>query len=519
MQRLFFHGYNPNMIFSDQLQAAELRYAVTVHPLKDPRLMFRLHNYYLNLDRIFTNMDFEELNRTMSKLSRFLDARQAKKVRHFNMAAHAVSKKTDVDLGRLWSEQRNSLLNRSFFDQFNPWDLHIATNAEPRTYLGGSYRSSLKIVLGRYLHRLNAKQGRLSVRFVRLLEGWRRYNPLVGYEIVCDSQLQKLQHDRLSGPREGRLRFWSTLVSPVLSKERIPDSRRQVTVNIVLPVSSNGDDLREFLENFEREVLKTNEAATLIVVVFTKTTSGRPVARSTFTVEEELERFMKQHPAALVAVLQADRSRRLSLQMTLAIASKHLREKNAKEEHLIFLADVKVTFRRPFFARCRLNAKAKNIIFFPFPFGLHHREFSRYSSTRNDQTPPIDDNNGQWLPEVSTLVCLHTIDLDVVQLNDSSLDAIDWVVDEADNFVEKLVAIGFNVMRSPDPDLFHKHRTVHVCDEITRNMTARHQCQIMIRDRMARAGQLFRKLYKNDRSVVDSPALPEIVKKWPKQPA
>lgn len=482
------------MVFSDKLQAPELRFAVTVHSLKNPLDMHKVHHYYLHLDKKMSLILTERLNDTQALLVRFRRARQSGAIHHFNMAELG-SDQVDPHLERFWEvHQEDSTGFDVLRDDFDPFNLYVWNSRLPRDDLTFSYRRSLKIALGKLMRHFASKKVHGNVlRFVRLSEGWRAYDPLRGHRLVCDSILSRTVNKGVVTRME-RLQFLHLLQAPVLEPElEAPDANAKV--HIVVPVAGEVFAARDFLKNFEEEVLKSKEQATLVVVLFVKTAEGRSKIKSAKLVSDDVDELRAKYPDGQVTVLHADQTQALSVSASLELAVSYIRRTTLGHDHLIFLASTGLVFRAEFFLRCRLNARAKTTTFFPIPFGLYHPTLSSLPG-HDSQDLTVHKEYGEWAPKAYTAACFHDSDLTVLSLDHVDKEGGSWFFGQIATLMTKMVTIGFEVMRAPDPDLFLINRSPSTCNALHDNRT---QCRALWMDLVGSASQLYAQLKSDGR--------------------
>ena len=75
LHKLFFHDYNGNgKIFVGELDSKNINDAITLHPVKDPAYMYRLHVHFNNERIQDLQQHGEKLQRVLRNMDRLLQA-------------------------------------------------------------------------------------------------------------------------------------------------------------------------------------------------------------------------------------------------------------------------------------------------------------------------------------------------------------------------------------------------------------------------------------------------------------
>ena len=211
-------------------------------------------------------------------------------------------------------------------------------------------------------------------------------------------------------------------------------------VNIVMPLQGRLDKLEIFLSMYLKLIKEDNKL--FLTIVYFKDEEMSNAKRmleeaatkanyTDFTFVERIGNFSRG--AALLAGANAWR----------------------KGNSLMFFCDVDIHFDREFLQRCRLNSAPGAKAYYPIVFSMYNPTLVYM----NEQEVPkleerfvIGRDNGFWRTFGFGMVCIYRSDFIFNKGFDTTIEGWGW---EDVQLYRKLISSNLEVMRSPDPGIFH----------------------------------------------------------------
>lgn len=414
---------------------------ITVHPIKDPMSMYALHHFFKTLNFQTSYRKLQAMVYSLNDLCTTLKPHSAPP----STISASCDLKLHPHLEYLNDQraQRNHLGSAPgmFFSQVDsipfvyrakdkfdllPWvrfnisQVQDMTSAFQQYPIGWQLHSELTSVLNT-LHDYLRVGGRGSVH--NLLDGYVRYNPLVGreYILLVKTSKQVNKSFRLT-------RGLSALVS--VAEHEVSTS--QPTVHVLLPLADVNELFEEFLKNYAQFGLRYKENKLhLIIVIFSDHQKEQ--------IEGAISRVtMDTVPASVTIVTSNGKYNRLR-GVEDGVAS--LQGGNS----LIFLADVSVRFGPGFFRRCRANTILNHQVYFPTAFWLYNAD--QEMQVFRESAPQPSSWSGEWVGYSFFLVCLFKEDYVSVGGYSNTKFSV--------TLFERLSKSHLEVVQAPDPGLFH----------------------------------------------------------------
>lgn len=278
MQHIFHHNSSGNDAFTGDLLSHEVLRAISLHPIKQSKHQYRLHNF-LSAQRILELRTMElKLNRNIYRLSKELnralknqsgtssfysndddeedddeeeydeyDGGEKKR----NAAAADRFRREPSLLIKLNSEKRDERYDFDFFTR----SLFSSTYISPKRGLEGYWRRSLTDAIRQIMDEINRnsmKRGRL-IDFKDLLYGYMRHQPSIGVDYIIDMLLvyRKYEGKKMTVPVRRHAYVRQTYTAMLFREDE-----REESIFIDLNATRQNSDPKS---NYENEMKRDEE--------------------------------------------------------------------------------------------------------------------------------------------------------------------------------------------------------------------------------------------------------------------
>ncbi|KAL9976419.1 hypothetical protein ACROYT_G013718 [Oculina patagonica] len=417
MNTLFLHDYTANgAIFYGDLNTKNINDAITLHPIKQPAYMYRLHSHFMN-ERI------QDLQHKAVKIQRVL---------------RTMNRLLQSDGNRLSRQEKISLQDeRDFHHQLainntEIWDMFTPQSFYPET----SLKSPMTEI-----------RGALNIEVNNILK------------ITKESINEEIRKNRHLGKLKGqKVNYAYRRVHPLYGTQHIV----QVIVKSAKKHLNNTRHLetfRRFMKNFELVCLKQHQRVKLVVACFSSVSSPREH-------KVIIKEYQDKYPRA--DLIWLDIAGNFSRGMALSLAADKF-----DQAALLFLCDVDFIFNSDFIDRCRTNAAPSKRAYFPIMFSQFDPELTYNNKTKPESYFTLNKDAGIWRPYSYEPACIYHQDLDAVGGFDTSIKG--WGLEDVDLFEKFVKHTEIEVFRAADPGLIHVYHHV----KCSPNLPAREQslCQ------------------------------------------
>ncbi|BES87226.1 Chondroitin [Nesidiocoris tenuis] len=493
MQTIFYHNGSGNAAFTGDLKKKEIHRAITLHPIKDYRNMYRIHNYMKMLQvrerkykriRAYRDMlamvSYIKDNHTLNK----------EELRNATLFGQPAGVK------KFRPPNHNALLVWEFIQRsiFSPY------KSNPRMRIGTSLQEGLDDVVREVMEMINmySKQRGRVIDFKEILYGYTRQDPLHGIDYILDMLLvyrkyrgrkmtvpvrrhayiqqqfagiairevdSQTEHQDPSTPtnslsitsnlKEAFDRSVSSLgrhfPAMLFSNSEPRETNEDKTIHFILPLSGRFDTFRRFVQTYETECLKTKERASLTVVLYPSTQEN-----TLQRIIDTMKGLQKQYPAAdLKYVTMYEEFARAK---ALSIGASH-----QAQGDLLFFVDVDIAFRQEALRRIRQRTVQGRSVYYPIVFS----EFDPgrlYGRTASPDHFAITGKAGYWRQYGFGICSIYKEDLDNVGGLNTTITG--WGKEDVDLFeriVRQMSTSRLQIFRAPDPDIIHIYHPV-TCD-------------------------------------------------------
>ncbi|XP_049298887.1 chondroitin sulfate synthase 1 isoform X2 [Anopheles funestus] len=192
MQSILHHNSSGNRAFSGNLKSKEVHSAITLHPVKKPAFMYRLHAYMLGLQAQELRQESLLLHRDIAQMTALLQIPRINK----NLAPGVpIFPEDETSTGYLGDH--NVLdLNRHrprTLDEVIEWEfiaksLYSGMHPNPKRRTESSLKEGLTDVVREIMEHINnfSRQRGRVIEFRELLYGYMRVNSLYGQDLILD---------------------------------------------------------------------------------------------------------------------------------------------------------------------------------------------------------------------------------------------------------------------------------------------------------------------------------------------
>ena len=433
MQHLFHHNSSHELSFKNGMIASkEIYNALTVHPIKSPSNMKRLHLFFKNDEHQKARHELNVLLRTLQ-------------TSHDSTAEELGDDHQKLmNLGQLIDFESLTKKYSSLSWDFISHNIYSSTNINPKRHIESHIWRSIDTNIRDIMSMINNKskqKGRI-MEFKNLYYGYIRVNPLVGTEFILDLLLvyKRLKGRKLTLPVRRH-----TYAVQTFSESKIREvmgCEWSQAVNIIVPLSGRVEAFNRFVDNFKR-VLTKDKYITLAVVLFPDTQSVEQFSQLNEIVAEMRDSGI----SVKVAQMGGFFSRAAALQRGSAMF---------KRDDLLLFLDVDMQFSEEVISRVRLNTVQRKQMYFPIVFSQYSPEFVPQDITSRD----LNESTGYWRQFGFGIVSLYNSDLQSVGGFNVSIHG--WGMEDV-NFYDRVIRSNLTIFRSIEPHLVHIYHDIH-CD-------------------------------------------------------
>ncbi|XP_046431299.1 chondroitin sulfate synthase 1 isoform X2 [Neodiprion fabricii] len=497
MQSILYHNSSGDQAFTGNLKRKEVHRAITLHPVKSPPYMYRLHNYMRGL-RI------QELQHLKVQLHRDIQSMMAElHVDREKIQEYSLSKNVPLFPEKPGSDQYlgdNKVLGvpaglRAFrpkkTSEVIPWDFlskseYSLTDANPRRRIHSDVKEGLEDITREVMASINAcsrQRGRV-VEERSILYGYRRVDAY-GADTVLDILLvyrkyrgrkvtlpvrrhvyvhqhftgleirevvdgveaeSKTHRDREANSIQSVLR--NSFLSMNFNAKESFDPIESKVIHFILPLSGRLATFRRFISVYEDVCLVgKGERTELTIILFPHRVEG------SFNESTSLVNNLKyKYPSAVIAVVPSYKNFSRAVALEIGV-SRH------KDDDLLFFVDVDIVFTSSALRRIRLNTIMNRQVYFPIVFSQFDPKIV-YADGKLRETDLITNSNGYWREYGFGIASLYKKDFRLVGGFDLSIQG--WGKEDVDLF-EKAVRSNLTTFRAVDPHLVHVFHDVE-CD-------------------------------------------------------
>ncbi|KAF9821324.1 hypothetical protein SFRURICE_012941 [Spodoptera frugiperda] len=478
MQTILHHNGSGNLAYTGRLKNREVHRAITLHPVKDHRQMYRIHSYFKNLRIQELRERSLDLHRDIALAMKELQVPEDQ-VEDYKLPGDVPlfpAKIGDPDyLGDNKILGAPIDMNRykpDTIDDIVPFDfisksLYSASHANPKRRIEGPLREALDDVIREVMEIINApsrQRGRV-IDFNELLYGYTRLQPLHGADHVLDlllkyrryrgrkmtaavrrhaylqqsftsmeireipmgepppfedpevldeseviNNINPVDYDDFDESRQqegflDKLNVREALESGLMKLQNLPkvwnwgdDGSEEYPVydrriHFIMPLSGRQETFGRFMKNYEDIVLKTNEAVSLIVVVYLDTSNPLDYKSTEDLVNFYVNTYGKDIRTVLMGTETFSRGAALTEGLKLC-----------SPDDLVFFIDVDMMFNFDTLRRIRIHTIKYHQVYFPVVFSEYNTEvvngddYNKLLGDKIEEEPTLDDMEDEEEP-------------------------------------------------------------------------------------------------------------------------
>ncbi|XP_058128004.1 chondroitin sulfate synthase 1 isoform X3 [Anopheles ziemanni] len=409
MQSILHHNSSGSRAFSGNLKSKEVHSAITLHPVKKPAFMYRLHAYMLGLRAQELRQESLLLHRDIAQMTSLLQIPRINKNLAPGVPIFPQDESSSDYLGDHNVLGATPDLNRHrprALDELVEWDfiaksLYSGMHPNPKRRIESSVKEGLNDVIREIMEHINnySRQRGRVIEFRELLYGYMRVNSLYGQDLILDLLLvyKKYRGKKMTVPVRRHLYIQRSFTeiqvreitdgvvpSQALTAgslfngglERLTDTlgvpnggsagfagahRNQPTpgkdrIMFVIPLSGRSDTFMRFLRNFEEVALRQDQHTDLLVSMFVEPVES-PI------VVQLLDGMKARYPANRINYLQLHGNFSRGVALDRAIHSSY-----CEPDDILFFIDVDMIFTVQSLDRIRHHVIRHRQIYLPIVF-------------------------------------------------------------------------------------------------------------------------------------------------------
>lgn len=452
MQSIFYHSFSGEEVFTGRLKTKEIHRAITLHPIKQPAYMYRIHSYFYGLHS--QNLRYNSINlyREILDMENLLpDAKffgNSDALLQFNTSILGMK----PVLNKFTPANKEETLVWDFISD----SFYSASSLNPKRRLESFQRVAVNDVVMEVMEIINkySKQRGRIIDFKEILYGYVRENPLYGVDYILDMFLtyKKYRGKKMTVPvrRHAYLqKAFSQLEFKEIYSENSnpshPDPLKSY-VNIIVPLYGRLENFKRFLKNIESVCFQAEEKVHLTVILYES--DQEEVSESKLVFEDLVRRYPTYDLRLIDAVGPFSRANALE------IGSKAF-----PLDSLLFFLDVDIVLDFGVMDRVRLNTIKSQQVYFPVVFSEYDPEYLENDS----EMPLLSEERGYWRQFGYGIVSIYHSDLINVGGFDTSIQG--WGKEDVDLY-SKVVRSNLTVLRAADPGIVHIFHPIFCSPEL-----------------------------------------------------
>lgn len=479
MQYILRHNSSGKYAFTGSLKRKEVHSAITLHPVKQAPLMYRLHAYIQGLKADEIRQESLMLHRDIIRMAEYLQISKESK----NLVPSVPLFSKDVE-GSRYFEDHNVLGINPDLNKFVPskaseifdWtfigrSLYSADHPNPKRKIDSATKEGLEDAITEIMENINnfSRQRGRVIEFRELLYGYSRLNSLYGQDLILDLLLiyKKYRGKKMTVPVRRHLyiqraftgtfvkEFGEDLYNMTLQEEK---NQFQYLSSKVKNILSTG--FEKISNSFTIPGL-TSQTRTDSKIVFVLSISGRFEAYSRFLRNyEEVAILNKEKNTELLVVIFGDNSMlHKHLNPLLDLTQKHFphkinyihinqqfsrgvaldtaaRSSFISENDIIFFVDVDMSFTQETLDRIRKNTIQGKQVYLPIVFSEYEP-----SEKLENRKANINNDSGYFRQFGYGICAIYKSDILDPDINGFDKDITGWGLEDV-KFLERIIKVG-----------------------------------------------------------------------------
>jgi chondroitin sulfate synthase len=500
MQDLFYHSFGEKKFYSKDLLTDEVLKAITLHPLKQPKYLYRLHIFLQSRKLVALRHKRLLLKRDLKQ--NFENLKGLRSTGHLM----PITKGPPIRM----SNPNNKRTHCYDHDFFNGRNFFSKGNASPKRGCEAFWKRWINDTIRQMMSTLKDKliKHREAVHFKQLLYGYIKTSPTIGMDYIMN---YLVVHGNKNKKRSARTAYYTyarqsyadlifredhglnsicfRVEQPVSNQSNseqhlsafiksssdktqanveyiqldrsayLFDNSMMKTIHFVLPLSGRLNTFEKFINIFETNCLQTNEPVKLAIVLFSNHTNDNEneqiirINSAIKTIINHIERKYSNDNIHLVE-LELDFSRSIGCETGASLFA---------PDALLFFIDVDMVFNRDTLMRIRLNTIENKQVYFPIVFSQFDPK-PEFVGLKNNFGPHnhlrLDSDHGNWRQFGFGMVGVYRSDL--TNVGGFNTTIVGWGIEDVDLY-DKFIRSNLTVFRSVDPGLVHVFHKIN-CD-------------------------------------------------------
>uniref|UniRef100_A0A1A9W8P6 Hexosyltransferase n=1 Tax=Glossina brevipalpis TaxID=37001 RepID=A0A1A9W8P6_9MUSC len=485
MQYILRHNSSGPTAYTGKLKRKEIHNAISLHPIKQAPLMYRLHSFVQGLKAEEMRQESLQLNRDIKRMAKYLQIpddseylmpgvllipEEGNGKRHFQ--DHNILG-TNPDLNKFVPKTRDDLLEWSFVAR----SLYSTDHANPKHKIDSAVREGLEDVITEVMENINnySRQRGRVIEFRELLYGYTRLNALHGQDLILDLLLiyKKYRGKKMTVPvrrhlyvqraftgifvKEFEEDFYNVTLQKSLLQNILDTGMEKLTSHLslpglmggggttalhngstnskivfVLPLAGRIATFNRFLKSYEQVAIKQNQNCDLLVVIFGEFLQ---ITNHLDLIKNLKERHTRQQINFIH--LQEDFSRGVALDTA-------TRSFYIQNDDIILFIDVDMTFTQESLQRIRMNTVQGQQVYLPIVFSQYDPQRRRKAAGTDGvfaNELEINNETGYFRQYGFGICSIFKSDIMDKDINGFDKDITGWGLEDV-KFLEKLVKVG-----------------------------------------------------------------------------
>ncbi|XP_071803278.1 chondroitin sulfate synthase 2-like [Asterias amurensis] len=343
----YAYDFEDKVLSNKEKQDSEFHRAMSIYHVMDSRTMYKLHKYFSE----------QALSRTLGKISELQNV-----IEEISVYAPGGKSKLAWPIGSKSTFKPTSQYDVIGWEYFTMTHVFGLDDPNSKSPLIGANKQDIDEILTTTMSRLNEIYGNIFM-LGRLVNGYRRFEPLRGMEYTLDMEL-KLHGDK----KEVQKRVH--LLRPLNKVEIVsmPYVTEYTQVTIILPVvSGSQEQVRIFLDTYARICLETRDkSAVMLIFIYTPAEALSMVKEDIYSVNKGYISYLeRKYPGSHLSWISV----KTSLPSPIAIMD--VVSKKFASDTLFLLTNANMEIAAEFLNRVRMNTISGWQVFFPIPFSQY----------------------------------------------------------------------------------------------------------------------------------------------------
>ncbi|XP_017893539.1 chondroitin sulfate synthase 1 [Ceratina calcarata] len=528
MQSILYHNSSGAQAFTGNLKKKEVHRAITLHPVKSPPHMYRLHNYMRGLRIQELQQERLNLHRDIYTMAKQLGI-AVENLKNFKIAdgvplfpISSISKEYPGDTEILGVPAGLRSFEPTTGDEVIPWDFlsrseYSLSDSNPRRRIHSDIKEGLEDITREVMASINAcsrQRGRI-VEERSTLYGYRRvdsygadtildlllvYRKYRGRKVTLPVRRHVYLHQHFTG-LEIRETVDGEEIDETLRNQRNNKSLQNIfrggllnlsfnseekdpvkskTIHFILPLSGKYEVFQRFLQNYEEICLAGGEKTSLLVVLYPHRTEQNSFNRTIDLIEQLKYKYRSADINVIPISGTFSRAKALDFGVS-----------TLNDGDLMFFVDVDIVFLESALYRIRANTLLGRQIYFPVVFSQYDPKLVQNAVGEQDAFI-INEKTGYWRQFGFGIVSLYKQDYKSVGGFDLLIQG--WGKEDVD-FYEKVIKSNVRIFRAADKNLIHVYHDVECSRDLSRTQWS--MCMGTKADTYASIETLSNMIYEN----------------------